>query len=447
MRIPKNISVVAVQNYGSSGTLFLHSLFDNHPKVLMTPALYSRSFFAFWESYGKRYSRSEELINAFTDYHKYWFTKKGAPESHGLNQLGPRMNQSVCIKEKHFSGLLKNLLGKIYPSRKNFFIATYLSYAYALGRKIHQPKVIFFPIHSLPKKHAQYLLSDFPKAKFLHMVRAPIPSINSGIKHILFNNLPVNTLECTVSQMLCDYMQLWGKKEERYVYGFRPFFSSYTKFSKAVRLEDLHQKNKETLRAICKWLNLPWDNHLLESTFDGKKWWNRPESPRISGIGIQTIDRKISYLNSFDQFRLLCLAYPKYKHWEYKISNMYRNKLLKLFVFLTLALPFKTEFSLLKERLVFFTQKQIKLSQKKVMFIIRSIDSSLATQVISVYQKYPVAIKILLAIFIIIFTPILVIVFLILIIRDYFAIRFWAYKAWFDLYNKKQVMVKLLPIN
>lgn len=447
MIIPKNISVVAVQNYGSSGTLFLHSLFDNHPNVLMTPALYSRSFFTFWESYSKTYSEPEELINAFCNYHKYWFTKDGAPESHGLNQLGPGMNQSIYVSKKRFNSSLKNLLGKIYPSRKKFFIATYLAYAFASGKKIHKPKIIFFPIHSLPKKHAQYILSDFPKARFLYMVRTPISSINSGIKHILFNKLAVNTLECTISQMLCDYMQLWGEGEKRYVYGFKPFFDRCTKSSKAIRLEDLHQKNKDTLKSICKWLNLPWDNHLLESTFDGKKWWNRPESPRISGTGTQIIDRKISYLNSLDQFRLLCLAYPKYKHWDYKISDMYRNNILRLFVFFILILPFKTEFSLLKDRFIFFAHKQNKTIQNQAMLVIKSIDINLSVKTLIFYRKYIKVAWMLFVVLLLIFTPILILASLVLIIRDYFAIRFWLYKSWFYIFKKRQAIVRLLPIN
>lgn len=37
---PEIYLVVAIQNYGSSGTLFIQSLLDNHPQILSIPALF-----------------------------------------------------------------------------------------------------------------------------------------------------------------------------------------------------------------------------------------------------------------------------------------------------------------------------------------------------------------------------------------------------------------------
>ena len=46
---------------------------------------------------------------------------------------------------------------------------------------------------------------------------------------------------------------------------FQPIYND--KFSRAIKLEDLHNKPKQTLRKLISFLKIDWSKELLESTF------------------------------------------------------------------------------------------------------------------------------------------------------------------------------------
>ena len=45
-----------------------------------------------------------------------------------------------------------------------------------------------------------------------------------------------------------------------------------------VRLEDLKNKPRKTIPAICKWMGISENEQLYEMTAQGKKWWGDPTS-------------------------------------------------------------------------------------------------------------------------------------------------------------------------
>jgi hypothetical protein len=289
--IPSKLSVLAIQNYGISGSLFLQSLLDNHPNILMTPALYSHRFYDFWEKHNNK--KLGEIIDLFMSCHAYWFSPEEAIKHHGLHQMGPEMNESIYVSPEIFRQALIQIIEnhlQEFPLRKLFFIAIYLAYNYALDRETKEQIVIVFPIHSSPQRHASYLIEDFPDVKFIHVIREPIQNIGSAIKHIIYNQLPVNALECAFAVVINNHVKHWGNGY--YTKGDRPYFKKIVNASRAVKLEDIHVKPKETIKMICQWINIPWDDCLVESTFNGKKWWNRPESPRVSGFSEKITDDK-----------------------------------------------------------------------------------------------------------------------------------------------------------
>lgn len=40
--------IIAIQNNGSSGSTLLHSLLDNHPRILSLPMLWGNEFYSVW---------------------------------------------------------------------------------------------------------------------------------------------------------------------------------------------------------------------------------------------------------------------------------------------------------------------------------------------------------------------------------------------------------------
>ena len=48
------LRVIAVQNYGSSGSIFLHSLLDSHPQTLVLPGSYGIQYYVSWGIHMRR---------------------------------------------------------------------------------------------------------------------------------------------------------------------------------------------------------------------------------------------------------------------------------------------------------------------------------------------------------------------------------------------------------
>ena len=427
-------NVVALQNYGSSGTLFLQSLLDNHPNILMTPALYSQRFYYFWDEHA--HLGTPDLADAFMDYHAYWFRPDGAPAEHGLRRLGPQQNQSVHAPPDAFRELLlENLSAQGELSRRSFFIATYLAYAGANDREVQSPATILYPIHSGPQQHALYLVGDFPEARFLYTVRQPIQDIGSLTRHILYNRLPVSPLECAFAQLLNDYMKHWGRSSARRVMGDRPFFPEYAELTRAVRLEDLHKRPKDTLEAVCRWIGIPWDHRLLESTFDGKQWWNRPESPTVSGFGSQTIGQAHGDLiGRFDRVRLNGLLRGKHETWDYPVPGYARNRFFQLLMPLLLLLPFKAEVRTVLDRV-----RNAAASWR------RSIPGVAGRLLDRLRLPRPPKNRLTLALVAAV-SPALVLLIPALVVRDYVMVRWWLYRAWIADLSGNRPEVRLLSI-
>lgn len=340
--LPKTVTVVAIQNYGSSGSLFLQSLLDGHPSLLALPALYIRPFYSFWEEHGAK--PREAVVGAFLKKNSYWFKPDGINRGLGLEQMGESMKEGAYIDEELFTAALKDLLESAPKfDRRTMLLSVYLAYARARGLEVPENACLVFPIHSMPRRHAGSLLEDFKDVRFLHMIREPLVLIGSMIKHILTHSLPVSALECAFSQMIADYSQQWEKSTHGYVYGDRPYFPEAA--AAAVRLEDLNARSRETLEGICRWLGIPWHDCLLTSTFNGKKWWNRPESPRVSGFGGALIGKQHDHwFNGFDTARLQGVLAAKYRLWNYPSPAWTRSPAFRAFLPLLLLFPFKAEF-------------------------------------------------------------------------------------------------------
>jgi len=448
-----NISVVAIQNYGPSGSLFLQSLLDYHPNILSIPALYIRDYFEFWDNLNDN-NKKNNVISSFIGKHSYWFDSSlASAHGWGLDQMGDSMNEKIFISEKIFRNKLEDFfLNVSIIDRKQFFIAVYLAYAHAIKKDFKYPVIISFPIHSLPKHYAQHLVDDFKDVQFVYTIRESVQCIGSLINHVIKYKAPLNPVECAFSQILDNYCQHVGKSF--YVYGDRPYFNNYTNQSKAVKLEDLHTKPKVTMFKLVKWLEIEWDDCLLKSTFDGKKWWNRPESKRLSGFGNRIIKQKYkTIINKFDRIRLHALLYKKHVIWNYKTHWFAEYLTMRFLIFFSLVLPFKSEFKVIPSRINFtiirpliklfrnrYSQlknriKHILLYQFKLSFLLQLKNFFRRNSQIFLFSYiltlYIITKRCFMIILILLSTVFIIPLALILLMRDYLVIRWWLYKGWF----------------
>jgi hypothetical protein len=104
----------------------------------------------------------------------------------------------------------------------------------------------------------------------------------------------------------------------------------------AVRLEDLKERPRKTIPALCKWMGIKEEDSLYEMTAQGKKWWGDPSSPDFLKDGMEpfgktSINRKVGIIFSEnDQFILRTLFYPFSVRFGYAKENkeQFKNNLI-----------------------------------------------------------------------------------------------------------------------
>ena len=94
-----------------------------------------------------------------------------------------------------------------------------------------------------------------------------------------------------------------------------------------VRLEDLKERPRQTIPALCNWMGIEETESLYEMTAQGKKWWGDPASPDFAQDGMNpfgktSINRKLgSVFSTNDQFILRTLFYPFSVRFGYVEEN------------------------------------------------------------------------------------------------------------------------------
>ena len=326
--------IICIQNVGNSGTLFLQSLFDSHPELLVLPALYTREIYNFWDNCNKQYS-NKKIAEQFVEdpCQAYWFDSDERFRviiDQNLNRMGDKENENLEIDKQKFLKNLIDELNKKKLSRRHFFLSVHFAFAKTAKLNYVKKFYIVFPFHTNPLKIAKYIEEDFSNIVFIHMVREPIKNLNSGQIHSMINHGRNTEISKWVfcDDQTCEIIS--GKHVK----------------SVSVRLEDIHENPQEILNKVCDFLEIQWDKCLLNSTMLGKKWWNRPYSKKISGFDSNLHKKSsINTLTSFDIFRLEFLFYSWKKKWEYKTHKyVENNKIYLLIQYILIWIPLKIEF-------------------------------------------------------------------------------------------------------
>ncbi len=368
--VPTNVKVISIQNYGSSGTFFLHSLLDGHPNVIQLPGLLGLNIFSFLNSidnqaFGDRnvtiLQLSEILIGRF--YAGLFDPKRTS--KHGLDRLGTDRNENACVDRdiflRNFREILKICLKrnglqvqiikeKKFDYIRIFFISLYFAYSHTREDDVSLKNTIVYPFHSGPLIESHYIQKIFRKNIIIHMVRHPIENFDSVAKYYFrdqkYNNIKLNPFFCGISQIFLDHAPHIGREERmNSIYPFDVIENGgdLTEFSLA--LEQLHAQPEKTLRMMCELSGLSWHENLLKSTFAGKQWWNRPNLKEISGFSSAITERKkLKYLSRFDIWRLNAVAHPMLEQLGYHNveSNLF-SIFGRTFAYLSCLAPFRME--------------------------------------------------------------------------------------------------------
>ncbi|MEO5371559.1 MAG: sulfotransferase [Magnetococcus sp. DMHC-1] len=327
--------VVAICFYGRSGSVFLQSLLDSHPRLLSIPGNLYTYFDEFWEE-NNRLER-EKLVASFCQYYAFMFDGRNrckADSSGELDRMGVNEDQTVGVDPLVYLDLVFRFLdmgGKV--TRKKLFQAAHLAYHAALGRAPIQNPIIVFQLHNPSGKRAEGLIEDFPDTIFLHMIREPLQTLNSFFKHTYVHEKyrpKFKTFAWVLSTILL---------------GGTPANNEYKDRSRAVRLEDLKANPRSTMERVCQWIGIPWDDILLQSTINGKQFWfPTTEGKRLQGFEKDHLHQdNTKYFTWLDRFRLHVILAEKRRLWGYPTAPWASWNWVRYLVFFLLRFSFLTE--------------------------------------------------------------------------------------------------------
>ena len=292
--------IIAVMAYARAASGLWSSLLDGHPNILTTPDCFIMNFSDFWKESGQL--QLDELITAFIDKYNPIFDAREPCKCHGPHRncgeylgwtsMGPERDKFIYVDKEKFRTDVKELLGSEFPvSRKKFFQALHLAYTKGTGREISWPVFISFGLHHGTVTKVEKLLEDFPDTLFLQPVRNPLSGFGSLLRHYnRSKGLNFKDPFFMIKSMLYDGNIMAGKSEQW----------------RAFRLEDIHSNPHETLKKVCSWLELPWNDSLLKSTWNGLQWWNEKNTKQVSGFSKKIVGQKYEkyiFVNyNFDPF-------------------------------------------------------------------------------------------------------------------------------------------------
>ena len=340
--------VLAIQNYGTCGSKFLMSLLDGHPNILSMPSLYMMDFYSFWPENVDRHFDS--TVKEFVKRKYYWFDPEGyAPW--GTDKMGPGRDESVYVDRDLFiNNLCAAAGGRDVVSRRLFFQSLYSAYAASIGRSLDLDPtqyILLYPFSTMRPEWTAGILGDFPDIRFIHCFREPIQNFGSSFKLLVtrwggFVNINNVTTALVVIYLLLLDSYIPDPPPIK-MSGFSPILDDRSR-SRVLRLEDLHQRSAETLNKLCDWLEIPWDDGLVESTYDGKMWWNRPESAQVTGFSPKPISRNHDdIISKVDRYRLEVLLSQLKARMGYATVSLRETPVNRMLFSALLLLPLKTE--------------------------------------------------------------------------------------------------------
>ena len=372
--------VVSIHYYGRSGSLFLQSLLDGHPQVVMIPGTYLTGYYCFWEIFGRL--PALKLLGAFINNYEVLFdarssvlvTQVGRDAGLALSfdKMGEHHDRVLGIDRDVF---MERMLSHVMQecddpnveclSRQFFLQAIHAAYAEALGRQTsHKNLLIVLQTHNPYFDQVEPIYQDFgPNIRFLHCLREPVQALGSWYAHMR----EISTGPSP--QGAPPHLELAGAAIARGIDHAKPIFAQYAhhfehkqptqdliawalEHTRGVRLEDLHTRPRETLENVCAWLGIDWHDSLLQSTFDGITWnYRTTGGTTVNGFQRTTIGKKhADVFTAFDRFRFSLLFADLLRAWNYPIHRIFTWRPLGILAIVLWIVPLRMETSMWRLR-------------------------------------------------------------------------------------------------
>jgi hypothetical protein len=323
-----NINLIVLMTYGRAGSLLIQSLFDSHPNVLTLP--YAGAMFSLIPA-------SINDVNRQID----WFIKRfpiifdtsgggyfGNVKDLGAGNFGPHGDEDLRVSSKDFKTKLLGIVNEYctidsnrHLSRKEFFILVHIAYRLCL-RSFNATEIryIFYHTHTYVHDEWQTMLEDFPELYFIGMTRDPRQDWVSWKKIYAWR------------------MQRDAGSDVPPIFLFLHEYNNYLKgcyelsnlverlkydHIRIIDLEKLHILNIKAMTHLCSWLNIEFNECLLQSTFNGRQWHgNATNGKRTSSFNPNmTRDAWRNELPDHDRQRICLLMPGSIKYFGYDKEN------------------------------------------------------------------------------------------------------------------------------
>ena len=346
----KNYQIVNIGHFVSrTGTVFLHSLLDDHPQILSIPGVIN-----FRNLLNKKTFYSiEEAFDIFDKENpKFYDTSQQNPSDipdNGLYQLGEDKKDKIFTNKEDFKDMfLKNLKLLKDITFQNILISLNIAYGKVHDKDINKCKVIL--LHPHEKNDCIKFNNLFKGSKFLITVRNPINVYNSIIKMVKRRTELRNEHYYPAGQLVQSAKGLEDfrkNKMEMYI----------------LKFENLGVNLENEMKKICDFIKIDYNPSILKSTFGGKKFWgNNYYNPREKYV-LNTTDIKET-LSKKDIIILSEINKKIIKEFNY--TDIVHKNYNHMFFLLSIFLPLKDEIDFIKK----FNLKNFILYLKFICFFL-----------------------------------------------------------------------------
>jgi len=378
--ISTNQQITALIPIGRSGSLFFHSLFDEHPEILTLPGIYFKGWFDddLWNKQFNPDTKNPNwrlhLVTKIINTYEPFFdarSKKNVPgkpmdsawlaKDMGFMEMGADRSQHLVIEKDTFEKAFLSLLAPLTSvTQADCFTLLHRAFEMTIREveqfRTQENKVIFYHIHNPNLHELTRFLQSFPKAKLLYIVRNPVQSMESWMltasENIKINSSQVEKTDTGKSIKAVHFTSL--RKWNQMVYFIFTMFKylelplTRITASRGVRLEDVKINPQRVLPQIAEWIGVSNNPALYASSFCGLQYWGPTSKTtgKITGFDTSSINRVNGELLGSRDIRIFeTLFWPFSKMYGYTNMNVeeFRSQLHEIRPLLEMPLEFETK--------------------------------------------------------------------------------------------------------
>lgn len=257
MHFMDELTTAMITHYQSSGSLYLHSLFDGHPQIMTIPGVPELNPII----YGS-FDTAQQALNVFNDANiKFYDTSKmtlGDLNTSGLHRLGRNADDGIITDKTLFKQFFFECINNENVTPRNVIFSLYYAYAKSHGMELNTKKVVLFHPHGVNRTLAMNNL--FPGSKYLVTIRDPLRAYYSRLQRMK-DKAKVRNIAHSHLGLLTD--------DANNIHEFLQKDMSM----KIVKIEDFAEHSQYIMIKLCEYLDIDYDVSIEKSSFGSKLYW------------------------------------------------------------------------------------------------------------------------------------------------------------------------------